>query len=61
MRSYMLFTLANVSPFLDPRPRLALEGEALAYFQQLRLDAVVSVSHDGDYAMASVILQQEVE
>ncbi|RLN20953.1 hypothetical protein BBO99_00002556 [Phytophthora kernoviae] len=40
--------------------RLEFSGETAALAQQLRLvDPLVSISHDGDYAVAYVLLQQE--
>lgn len=44
----------------DPRPRLALHGKAHQIFQQKRIiRSHVSLSHDGDYALAQVILETE--
>jgi phosphopantetheinyl transferase (holo-ACP synthase) len=45
----------------DPRPQLVFEGEAKAYMDSLGLSALMSLSHDGDHAIASVILQQELQ
>lgn len=42
--------------------RLQFAGETAALARRLRLvDPMVSISHDGDYAVAYVLLQQEME
>lgn len=42
----------------DPRPVLKTVGDVKEYFDSLGLSSVVTITHDGDYAMGSVILYQ---
>ncbi len=44
-----------------PAPVLMLEGEALAYVLGKELKTHLTLSHDGDYATAMVVLEQQVD
>lgn len=50
--------VGKASDLSDPRPQLLLEGAAQDMFRQHRLKPHVSLSHDGEYAIAYVVLEE---